>query len=178
MMKKKKPVLDEREMLDMYRVEHFGLWLVYGLLCASILLQLLMGAEMMQPMAVVSIGGLTYSTLMTLFIVPVLYDLFNGKKLKAREVMMMKEAAGLLGDEILEGDSVTDSADGSTVSASAPAEPSAAAPIMPAVPEVPTEPAAPAAVPAPAVKPDFSLPPVKPAVPPKKGAVKVRLKTK
>ena len=48
MMKKKKPVLDEREMLDMYRAEHFGLWLVYGLLCASILLQLLMGAEMMQ----------------------------------------------------------------------------------------------------------------------------------
>ncbi|MBR6219903.1 MAG: efflux RND transporter permease subunit, partial [Clostridia bacterium] len=32
-----------------------------------------MGAEMMQPMAVVSIGGLSYATLMTLFVVPVLY---------------------------------------------------------------------------------------------------------
>ena len=34
------------------------------------------GAEMMQPMAVVTVGGLTYSTLLTLFVVPVLYDLF------------------------------------------------------------------------------------------------------
>lgn len=48
MLKKKKPVLDEREMLELYRVEHFGLWLIYGLLCASVLIQLLAGAEMMQ----------------------------------------------------------------------------------------------------------------------------------
>ena len=48
MLKKKKPVLDEREMLELYRVEHFGLWLIYGLLCASVLIQLLVGAEMMQ----------------------------------------------------------------------------------------------------------------------------------
>ena len=34
------------------------------------------GAEMMQPMAVVTVGGLTYATLLTLFVVPVLYDLF------------------------------------------------------------------------------------------------------
>ena len=54
-----------------------------------------MGAEMMQPMAVVIVGGLLYSTLMTLFIVPVLYDMFNGEKMKAREIEMMKEAAGM-----------------------------------------------------------------------------------
>lgn len=54
-----------------------------------------MGAEMMQPMAVVTIGGLSYATLMTLFVVPVLYDLFNGKNMKAREIEMMKEAAGM-----------------------------------------------------------------------------------
>ena len=54
-----------------------------------------MGAEMMQPMAVVTIGGLSYATLMTLFVVPVLYDLFNGEKMKAREIEMMKEAAGM-----------------------------------------------------------------------------------
>ena len=54
-----------------------------------------MGAEMMQPMAIVTIGGLSYATLMTLFVVPVLYDLFNGKKMKAREIEMMKEAAGM-----------------------------------------------------------------------------------
>ncbi|MGN0185830.1 MAG: efflux RND transporter permease subunit [Aristaeellaceae bacterium] len=54
-----------------------------------------MGAEMMQPMAIVTIGGLSYATLMTLFVVPVLYDLFNGKNMKAREIEMMKEAAGM-----------------------------------------------------------------------------------
>jgi len=48
MLKRKKPVLDEREMLEMYRVEHFGLWLMYGLLCLAILIQLLMGAEIAQ----------------------------------------------------------------------------------------------------------------------------------
>ncbi len=54
-----------------------------------------MGAEMMQPMAVVTIGGLSYATLMTLFVVPVLYDMFNGEKMKVREIEMMKEAAGM-----------------------------------------------------------------------------------
>ena len=54
-----------------------------------------MGAEMMQPMAVVTIGGLIYATLMTLFVVPVLYDIFNGERMKAREIEMMKEAAGM-----------------------------------------------------------------------------------
>ncbi len=54
-----------------------------------------MGAEMMQPMAVVVIGGLTYATLMTLFVVPILYDIVNGEKMKAREIEMIREAAGL-----------------------------------------------------------------------------------
>ena len=54
-----------------------------------------MGAEMMQPMAVVTIGGLTYATLMTLFVVPVMYDLFNGEKMSAREIEMAKESMGL-----------------------------------------------------------------------------------
>ncbi|MDL2206381.1 efflux RND transporter permease subunit [Eubacteriales bacterium OttesenSCG-928-N13] len=43
-----------------------------------------MGAEMMQPMAVVVIGGLIYATLMTLLVVPILYDLFGQKKMKDR----------------------------------------------------------------------------------------------
>lgn len=40
------------------------------------------GAEMTQPMAIVTIGGLTYATLLTLFIVPVLYDLLRKKPLR------------------------------------------------------------------------------------------------
>ena len=57
------------------------------------------GAEMMQPMAVVSVGGLAYATLMTLFVVPVLYDLLNGKTMKAREIQMIREAAGMNDEE-------------------------------------------------------------------------------
>ena len=54
-----------------------------------------MGAEMMQPMAIVTIGGLSYATLMTLFVVPAMYDLFNGEKMSAREIEMAKESMGL-----------------------------------------------------------------------------------
>lgn len=41
-----------------------------------------MGADMVQPIAIVTIGGLLYATLMTLFVVPVMYDILNKKKLK------------------------------------------------------------------------------------------------
>ena len=40
------------------------------------------GADMVQPMAIVTIGGLSYATILTLFVVPIMYDLFNRKKLK------------------------------------------------------------------------------------------------
>ena len=41
------------------------------------------GADMLQPMAVVIIGGLTYATLLTLFVVPALYDVFQRRPIKA-----------------------------------------------------------------------------------------------
>lgn len=41
-----------------------------------------MGSDMAQPMAVVVIGGLIYGTLLTLFLVPCVYDVFNRKELK------------------------------------------------------------------------------------------------
>lgn len=40
------------------------------------------GTDLMQPVALVSIGGLVYATVMTLFVVPVMYDLFNGEEYK------------------------------------------------------------------------------------------------
>ncbi len=43
------------------------------------------GAEMMQPMAVVTVGGLAYATLLTLFIVPILYDLFVREKKRSED---------------------------------------------------------------------------------------------
>ena len=36
-----------------------------------------MGSEMAKPMAVVTIGGLLYGTLLTLIVIPCIYDLFN-----------------------------------------------------------------------------------------------------
>ena len=43
------------------------------------------GAEMMQPLAIVCIGGLIYATFMTLYIIPVIYDAFNKKELRKVE---------------------------------------------------------------------------------------------
>ena len=43
------------------------------------------GAEMMQPMAIVEVGGLVYGTLLTLFVVPCLYDAFNREKSMVEE---------------------------------------------------------------------------------------------
>ena len=39
-----------------------------------------MGADMIQPMAVVTIGGLVYGTLLTLFVVPCIFDLFHRRE--------------------------------------------------------------------------------------------------
>ena len=44
------------------------------------------GADLLQPMAVVLIAGLAYATLLTLFIVPALYDIFRRKELKRVEL--------------------------------------------------------------------------------------------
>ncbi len=38
-----------------------------------------MGSDMVQPMAIVTIGGLIYGTVLTLLVVPCIYDLFNRK---------------------------------------------------------------------------------------------------
>lgn len=40
------------------------------------------GAEMMQPIAIVCIGGLIYATVLTLFVIPCLYDLMNKKEIE------------------------------------------------------------------------------------------------
>jgi len=41
-----------------------------------------MGSDIIQPIAVVTVGGLIYATLMTLFVVPVLYEIMSRKKMK------------------------------------------------------------------------------------------------
>jgi len=39
-----------------------------------------MGAAMGKPMAIVTVGGLLYGTLLTLLVVPCIYDLMNSRK--------------------------------------------------------------------------------------------------
>lgn len=53
-----------------------------------------MGGDMIQPMAVVTIGGLLYGTLLTLFVVPCIYDLLNRKEYKRDELRLEDTADG------------------------------------------------------------------------------------
>jgi HAE1 family hydrophobic/amphiphilic exporter-1 len=39
-----------------------------------------MGSDMVQPMAIVTIGGLIYGTILTLVVVPCIYGILNRKK--------------------------------------------------------------------------------------------------
>ena len=41
-----------------------------------------MGSELMQPIAITCIGGLLYATVLTLYVVPVMYDIFYKKEVK------------------------------------------------------------------------------------------------
>lgn len=49
------------------------------------------GMEMMQPVAIVCIGGLLYATFMTLYIIPLIYDVFNKKELRKVEDKDLEE---------------------------------------------------------------------------------------
>ncbi len=43
------------------------------------------GSEMMQPVAIVCIGGLIYATILTLYVIPIMYDIFVKKDIKVIE---------------------------------------------------------------------------------------------
>lgn len=53
-----------------------------------------MGGDMVQPMAVVTIGGLIYGTMLTLFVVPCIYDLLNRKEYRHDELRLEDTADG------------------------------------------------------------------------------------
>ena len=53
---------------------------IFGLITLALGLQ--SGSELLQPMGVVVIGGLIYSTILTLVFVPVLYEAMTRKKKK------------------------------------------------------------------------------------------------
>ena len=49
------------------------------------------GSEMIQPVAIVCIGGLVYATLMTLIMIPVFYDILNKKEMRHLSSEELKE---------------------------------------------------------------------------------------
>lgn len=54
-----------------------------------------MGSEMAKPMAIVTIGGLAYGTLLTLFVIPCVYDIFQKeKKEETQELIEVSEDDG------------------------------------------------------------------------------------
>ena len=63
---------------------------IFGL--ATMALGLGAGGDMLQPLAIVTIGGLTYATLLTLFIVPAIYDIFLKKDPKKVVIEEVEEA--------------------------------------------------------------------------------------
>ena len=61
-----------------------------------------MGADMSRPMSVVTIGGLTYGTLLTLIVIPCIYDVFSrGKERgkRSRKKLFLKEGKKEQADE-------------------------------------------------------------------------------
>ena len=44
-----------------------------------------MGSELAKPMAVVTIGGLIYGTLLTLVVIPCIYDIFSREKKEKKD---------------------------------------------------------------------------------------------
>lgn len=53
-----------------------------------------MGGDMVQPMAIVTIGGLVYGTLLTLVVVPCIYDILNRKKYRKDDLELEDTADG------------------------------------------------------------------------------------
>ena len=50
------------------------------------------GAETMKPLAVVLLGGLAIGTLLTLFVIPVIYIIFENRQAKKKERKAKKKA--------------------------------------------------------------------------------------
>lgn len=58
------------------------------------------GNELMQPIAIVCIGGLTYATLLTLYIIPIIYDIMNRKEMKR----LNKQDLDIISEEALDAE--------------------------------------------------------------------------
>lgn len=88
----KKEAIVEAGMTRMRPILMTALTTILGL--STMALGVGMGSDLMQPIAIVTIGGLLYATITTLFVIPVLYDLFNRREMKViseEELMLYEE---------------------------------------------------------------------------------------
>lgn len=66
------------------------------------------GMEMIQPMAIVTIGGLVYATIMTLFFVPAMYEIFYRKRVAAGKIMLSDAAFDAMLEEEMNSNTIFD----------------------------------------------------------------------
>jgi len=69
---------------------------IFGVLPMAMMTQT--GAELQRPLALVIIGGLTFTTFLTLILIPVCYEMLENSKEKRKERKLQKESATLVED--------------------------------------------------------------------------------
>jgi len=64
-----------------------------------------MGADLSKPMSVVTIGGLIFGTLMTLIVIPCIYDIFmKNDEVKKKKRRVRSKKAALAANEGVDGE--------------------------------------------------------------------------
>lgn len=92
---KMKSVLDEREMQEMYRIEHRGLWGMYTLLCATVVVQLLFGADMVQMAGEMFVIGVVSAALIVAYARRGIWDAHSRPSVKGNAVYAALFAVGV-----------------------------------------------------------------------------------
>ncbi|MDO5300464.1 MAG: hypothetical protein Q4F18_13620 [Clostridia bacterium] len=92
---KTKSVLDEREMQEMYRIEHRGLWGMYTLLCASVIVQLLFGADLIQMAGEMAVIGVVSVALIVAYARRGIWDAHSRPSAKGNALYAALSAVGV-----------------------------------------------------------------------------------
>ena len=92
---KTKPVLDEREMQEMYRIEHRWLWGRYTLLCAAVIVQLFFRADLAQMAGELIVIGVVSVGLMIAYARRGIWDDHSRPSARGNAVYAALSAAGV-----------------------------------------------------------------------------------
>ncbi len=92
---KTRQVLDEREMQEVYRIEHRGLWAMYTLLCASVIVQMLFGAPLAQMAGEMFVIGVVSVALPVAYARRVIWDIDARPSTRGNAVYAALSAVGV-----------------------------------------------------------------------------------